>query len=414
MADSPAGNLPAAGWGAMIICGTVAGAGMFTLPVVMAGAWYSWSVLLLIISWSCMLLSGLLFMQASLYYPQGSGYDTLTADLTSPLWHRLNGLSLIFVLGILTYAYISASGPVYQHSLSLAGLPIGSSGAKILLTLVVGFVVWLGTQGVSRLITLCLVAKILLLLILFGGLLTQVDSQLLLNRQDTQQCYWPYLLAVVPFCLASFGFHGNITGLIAYYSGNQRKVTRALVLGTLMALLIYLFWLTCTMGNIQRQAFPEIVRQGGDIEALIQALHQRIHVNSLSLLLDIFSHFAVICSFLGVTVGLFDFVADKLKFANTRLGRAKTASITFVPPLVASILYPQGFLLAISYAGLLATFWALFTPALVAVKAHHRFRPTQPLSIKQKLSLIAVVVFGITNILAWSLSQLHWLPEFSP
>lgn len=50
MAPSKTQVLPSSAWGAMVICGTVAGAGMFTLPVVMAGAWYSWSVIMLVIS----------------------------------------------------------------------------------------------------------------------------------------------------------------------------------------------------------------------------------------------------------------------------------------------------------------------------------------------------------------------------
>ncbi|WP_241569438.1 aromatic amino acid transporter [Rosenbergiella collisarenosi] len=414
MAPSKTQVLPSSAWGAMVICGTVAGAGMFTLPVVMAGAWYSWSVIMLVISWFCMLLSGLLFMKVSLNFPLGAGYDTLTQVLTPRWWRKLNGLSISFVLGILTYAYISASGPVYQQSITATGITINDAEAKILLTAVVGFVVWLGTKGVSRLITLCLVAKLLLFFMLFGGLIHHVELAQLFSPGDStaHPAYFPYLLAVVPFCLASFGFHGNITGLINYYQGHAGKVKRALIWGTLFALVIYLFWLTCTMGNIPRSAFPDISRQGGDIHALIQAMHDRISQRSLGLLLDIFSHFAVICSFLGVTVGLFDFIADKLGFDNSKTGRAKTALITFCPPLIASILFPQGFLLAIGYAGLLATLWALFTPALLAWKAHDRFTPKTPRRLSQTLSIGLVVTFGIVNIVAWCASQLQLIPIF--
>ncbi len=404
------GRLPATLWGAMIICGTVAGAGMFTLPVVMSGSWFSWSVLLLVISWGCMLLSGLLFMQASLWYPKGAGYDTLTRDLTSKTWSRLNGLSIVFVLGILTYAYISASGPVYQRSLFRLGLPIDETGTKILLTLIVAGVVWLGTAGVGRFITFCLIAKILLFFALFGGLLTQVQPALLFNTQAGSTQYWPYLLGVFPFCLASFGYHGNITGLISYYHSNRGKISRALIYGTLLALVIYLLWITCSMGNIPRHAFPAISQKGGDIVALMDAMHQHIQGSSLSLMMDIFSHFAVICSFLGVTAGLFDFIADKLQTSKDRRGRTLTALLTFLPPLIASIFCPEGFLVAIGYAGLLATLWALFTPALLACRAQRKFMPQHAMPLGQKLAVIAVVLFGLINIVAWVATRLNWLP----
>ncbi|KTS33817.1 aromatic amino acid transporter [Pantoea dispersa] len=400
---------PSVWWGAMIICGTVVGAGMFTLPIVMAGAWFGWALLLLGISWGAMLLSGLLFMRVSLHYPPGAGYDTLTRDLLGRGWASLNGLSILFVLGILTYAYISASGPVYQHSLNQLGVPLSTAGAKIALTLCVAAVVWLGTTGVSRLMTFCVLAKILLLILLFGGLLTQVDVPSLFAAAAPGDSYWPYALGVLPFCLASFGYHGNITGLVSYYQRRESPVTRALVLGTLMSLALYLFWIVCTMGNLPRAAFPDIVQQGGDIAALMAALRDHLHVRALSLMMSVFSHFAVIASFLGVTAGLFDFIADRLGWGHSPRARLQTACLTFLPPLLASLWWPHGFVAAIGFAGLFATLWAVIIPALLARRAQQRFadRPRTPLAIS------LVLLFGALNVLAWTLSWLGVLPQFA-
>lgn len=399
---------PSVWWGAMIICGTVVGAGMFTLPIVMAGAWFGWALLLLGISWGTMLLSGLLFMRVSLHYPHGAGYDTLAKDLLGHGWASINGLSMFFVLSILSYAYISASGPVYQHSLNQAGLPFSIVGAKIALTLCVAAVVWIGTRGVSRLMTFCVLAKILLLIVLFGGLLTQVDVPSLLSSPVSGESYWPYALGVLPFCLASFGYHGNITRLVSYYNSNWRYITRALLLGTLMALALYLFWLTSTMGNLSRAEFPSIVQQGGDIAALMAALHDHMHVSALSLLMSVFSHFAVIASFLGVTSGLFDFIADRFSIGSSPLERIKTSFLTFFPPLLASVFWPNGFVDAIGFAGLFATLWAVIVPALMAWKAQQRFTDHP----RATFVIILVLCFGGLNILAWFLNWLGFLPNF--
>ncbi|MBV4366785.1 aromatic amino acid transporter [Erwinia phyllosphaerae] len=412
MKDSALQRRPSVWWGAMIICGTVVGAGMFTLPVVMAGAWYGWSLLILLVSWFCMLLSGLLFARASQHYPLGAGFDTITRDLLGRAWAAINGVSILFVLGILTYAYISASGPVYQSSLNRAGLHLSVAEAKIILTLCVAVVVWLGTKGVSRLMTFCVLAKILLLVMLFGGLLTQLNLSTLLNSGVSGQSYWPYTLAVLPFCLASFGYHGNISGLISYYVGDKKQVNRALILGTFMALVIYLFWMTGTMGNLPRASFPAIIGAGGDIEALMSALRHYLHVSALAFLMDLFSHFAVICSFLGVTAGLFDFIADRLKMADTRAGRFKTACLTFLPALCASLWFPNGFIAAIGFAGLFATLWAVFVPALLALKAQHKFADPTVHTGRQIAAIALVMLFGVLNVLAWFLSWLGWLPVF--
>ncbi len=50
---------------------------------------------------------------------------------------------------------------------------------------------------------------------------------------------------------------------------------------------------------------------------------------SLDLLLVVFSNFAVASSFLGVTLGLFDYLADLFGFDDSAVGRLKTALLTF-------------------------------------------------------------------------------------
>ena len=74
--------------GAMIIGGTIIGAGMFSLPVVMSGAWFFWSVAALVFTWFCMLHSGLMILEANLNYPIGSSFNTVTRDLLGKGWNR--------------------------------------------------------------------------------------------------------------------------------------------------------------------------------------------------------------------------------------------------------------------------------------------------------------------------------------
>jgi tryptophan-specific transport protein len=150
------------------------------------------------------------------------------------------------------------------------------------------------------------------------------------------------------------------------------------------------------------------VQRGGDIAALMAALSNHLHVSALALMMSIFSHFAVIASFLGVTAGLFDFITDRLGWGNSPVARLKTACLTFLPPLIASLLWPHGFVAAIGFAGLFATLWAVFIPAMLAWKAQQRFAGMP----RSTLSIVLVMIFGVLNILAWSLSWLGWLPTF--
>ncbi|WP_306461116.1 aromatic amino acid transport family protein, partial [Enterobacter hormaechei] len=68
-------------------------------------------------TWACMLLSGLMILEATLHYPSGASFNTMVKDLLGKGWNAVNGLSVAFVLYILTYAYISAGGSIIAHTL---------------------------------------------------------------------------------------------------------------------------------------------------------------------------------------------------------------------------------------------------------------------------------------------------------
>lgn len=62
--------------------------------------------------------------RANLNYRIGSSFDTITKDLLGKGWNLVNGVSIAFVLYILTYAYISASGSILHHTFSELSLKV--------------------------------------------------------------------------------------------------------------------------------------------------------------------------------------------------------------------------------------------------------------------------------------------------
>ena len=283
--------------GVVIIGGTIIGAGMFSLPVVMSGAWFFWSLAALVFTWFCMLHSGLMILEANLNYRIGSSFDTITKDLLGKGWNLVNGLSIAFVLYILTYAYISASGSILHHTFSEMSLNVPARLAGLCFALGVAFIVWMSTKAVSRMTAIVLGAKVITFFLTFGSLLGHVTPATLFNVAEVNTSYTPYLLMTLPFCLASFGYHGNVPSLMKYYGKDPRTIVKCLVYGTLLALGLYVIWLLGTMGNIPRPEFIGIAQKGGNIDVLVQALSGVLNSRSLDLLLVIFSNFAVASSF---------------------------------------------------------------------------------------------------------------------
>ncbi|ASN17066.1 low affinity tryptophan permease [Pantoea sp. PA1] len=403
-------------WGVMVIAGTVIGGGMFALPVDLAGAWFFWGAFILIIAWFSMLHSGLLLLEANLNYPTGSSFNTLTKDLLGKRWNVISGITVAFVLYILTYAYISANGAIISETLSMhSSMTIPSRVIGIGTAVFVASVLWISSLAASRITSLFLGIKILAFVIVFGSLFFKVDFSILSDVSGISESnrYFPYIFMAVPVCLASFGFHGNIPSLIICYGKRKDKLVKSIVLGSLLALFIYLFWLYCTMGNIPREKFKEIISSGGNVDALVKSFMGTHPGGVIEFFLLVFSNLAVASSFFGVTLGLFDYLADLFKIDNSHFGRFKTVLLTFLPPGILYLLFPNGFIYGIGGAGLCATIWAVIVPALLALKSRKRF-PDKTFTVwGGKVIPAVVILFGVIVIICWFGNVLNILPKFS-
>lgn len=396
--------------GAMIIAGTTVGAGMFSLPVVSAGMWFGYAVVMLLVVWFCMLMSGLLLLETNLHFEPGASFDTLTRKTLGQFWRVVNGASIAFVLYILTYAYISGGGSIVNHYFAGVGLP--QSVAALLFALVLAAIVFISTKAVDRVTSIMIGGMIITFVLAVSHLFTGVDSVKLWQPDGPQQ-FVPYLWAAIPFGLASFGYHGNVPSLVKYYGHRPALITKALFLGTFVALIIYLGWLVATMGNLSRSSFSDIIAQGGNMGVLVGALGKTASSGLLDSMLTLFANLAVASSFLGVTLGLFDYVADLFGFDDSHSGRIKTALVTFLPPTVMGVLFPNGFLVAIGFAALAATIWAVIVPALMAYRSRQMFAEAKRFQVPGGTPLIVLVIaFGVLTAVCHLLVLADILPQF--
>jgi tryptophan-specific transport protein len=265
------------------------------------------------------------------------------------------------VLYILTYAYISASGSILHHTFRDVAERSGAS-AGFGFALLVAFIVWMSTKAVSRMTAIVLGAKVITFFLTFGSLLGHVTPATLFNVAESKISAVPADDAAV--LLASFGYHGNVPSLMKYYGKDPRTIVKCLVYGTLLALGSVRL-AAGDDGQYPRPEFIGIAQKGGNIDVLVQALSGVLNSRSLDLLLVVFSNFAVASSFLGVTLGLFDYLADLFGFDDSAMGRFKTALLTFAAdcrwPAVA-----ERFPVRHRLCGLAATIWAI-VPALLQI-----------------------------------------------
>jgi len=401
--------------GAMIIAGTVIGAGMLANPTATSGVWFTGSLIVLLYTWFSMLSSGLMILEVNTHYPHGASFDTMVKDLLGPTWNAINGIAVAFVLYLLTYAYIFVGGDLTAKGLgSTFGVKIPLTFGQLAFFLIFATCVWASARLVDRFTSILIGGMVLTFIWATGGLIADVKLPILFDTQaPAGTSYWIYAATALPVCLTSFGFHGNVSSLFKYFKGDARKVAKSIWAGTLVALVIYVLWQIAIQGNLPRSEFAPVIATEGKVSVLIEALSKFTQTGSMDKVLTFFSYMAIATSFLGVTLGLFDYIADIFKWNDSVSGRTKTAALTFLPPLISCLLFPTGFVTAIGYVGLAATIWTGIIPAILLYRSRQKFGTGKNYKIYGGFGLMVwVFLFGVINIAAQVLSQLELVPVF--
>ena len=399
----------------MIIAGTVIGAGMLANPTATSGVWFTGSLAVLLYTWFSMLSSGLMILEVNTHYPHGASFDTMVKDLLGPAWNVINGVAVAFVLYLLTYAYIFVGGDLTAKGIgSAVGSEISLTVGQLVFFGILAFCVWASARLVDRFTSILIGGMVLTFIWATGGLIADAKMPILFDTQaPAGTSYWIYVATALPVCLASFGFHGNVSSLLKYFKGDAPKVAKSLWAGTLIALVIYVLWQIAIQGNLPRNEFAPVIAADGQVSVLIETLSKFVQTGSMAAILSFFSYMAIATSFLGVTLGLFDYIADIFKWDDGFAGRTKTAAVTFLPPLVSCLLFPTGFVTAIGYVGLVATVWTCSLPSLLLLRSRQKFGKGKNYTVYGGAWLIYWVnLFGFLNVLAWVFNKLELVPVF--
>lgn len=406
--DSVKDKSPSLIGGACIIASVCVGAGMLGLPSAGAGAWTIWSVLAITLTMIVMTVSGWMLLEAFKHYDLKVSFNTVTKDMLGDKVNMFNNLTVYFVGGILLYAYITSSGLILQDTLN-----IDSKIASVLFVAVFSAFVWHSTRAVDRISVVLILFMILSFVFGVSGLAIKVDMSVLFDTINAKASYAPYALAMLPVALTSFGYHHSVASMRAYY-GEENKAKYAILIGTGIALGLYFLWLFSIYGNLPRSQFGPVIEQGGNVDALLSALGSVIESEKVANAINTFSMAAILSSFIGVGLGVFDYLADLFKFEDSKQGRAKTWLVTFLPPLVLSLLFPFGFVIVIGYAGAAATVWTCIIPALLVRKA--RMLDNSDKGFKApggKVMIYCVMGFGVLTAAFHMMSMIGLLPTFT-
>lgn len=348
--------------GILLVVGTSLGGGMLALPITAAPAGFFNSVLLLFGSWFLMTFSALLILEVNLWLPANSNLVSMAKTTLGPLGLITAWLTYLLLFYSLLAAYVSGGTDVLHNLLSMIGISVDDYWASIFFVCLFSLVVYKGIRSVDYVNRGLMITKfgayIILILLIFPHM---TYTNLALGEIR-------YLPQAVMVMITSYGFATLVPSLRTYFHGDVKKLKTAILIGSLIPLVSYTIWVAVILGTLPHEGpygLIQMITSGHATTDLTKSLSETLQNPSITFFSRLFTSIAVITSFLGVSLGLSDFLADGFGVAKQGKGALLVYIATFLPSLIIVLFYPNAFILGLSYAGTCCVILLAILPALM-------------------------------------------------
>jgi tyrosine-specific transport protein len=336
------------------------------MPIISASVGFGFMALILGVIWFAMYYTSILLVDVYRYNRSDDGLNTLTIKYLGNGGAVVTALSMLSLMYALVSAYITGGGDIVRTNAELwLGIHLSPPLAAILFALLFGGIIAFGTHLVDVSTKIVFSVKVLFLCVVMGLLLPHVELQ---NLEHMPSSALP-VLATIPVIFTSFGFYVVIPSLVKYLDGNLKQLKIVFLLGSAIPLILYLVWELTILGNIDGDVFASILANNSGLEGLLKAIREIQDSNLIRIAFNIFAAAAILTSFWGVTLALSDYIKDLGRNHKLIRNKVSVMLLTFIPPLLFALFYPDGFITALGYASVSLVILALIMPMLMLKRA---------------------------------------------
>ncbi len=327
----------------LLIAGTTVGAGMLGIPLVTGAAGFWPAVVITFLAWFFMLCTGLLFLEAALWLPEGGNILSMSRKFLGFKGKWFAGSTFVFLYYCLMVAYFAAGAPILItwinqiFGISLSGVP-----GYFVFALIFGSIVAHGVRSIDRVNFLLVVAMVIAYVALIGVGSSEVSVQRLQERN------WGFMVGSVPILFSAFGYHNIIPSLCTYLKKDRKTLRLAIFLGTFIPLIVYLSWQWLVIGSVPKEAIADSLLKGQTSAQTLEFVSGNALIPKLAMF---FAFFAITTSLLGVAFSMVDFLKDAWHESPISTKRTFLSILTFFPPFLFVSIDPSIFDKALGVAG---------------------------------------------------------------
>lgn len=384
--------------GILLIVGTSIGGGMLALPVSTAAVGMTNAIVFLIACWLIMTVGALLILEVNLRLPAGSNMVSMAKSTLGLPGQIIAWVTYLLLLYTLLAAYISGGTDVFNSLLHAAHINLPNWLTSVLFTLIFSFIIYGGIRAVDYVNRGLMFGKLGIYLVLVVIIAPYIDLPKLTG--GSLKAITGSLMILV----TSFGFATIVPSLREYFKDDIKTLRRVIIMGSFIPLVCYIVWNAVIMGVVTRDGengLLALMNSEHATSGLTDAISLAVHSEWITGFFSFFTSICMLTAFLGVSLGLFDFLADGLNLRKNGTQGKCTLALTFLPPLAVVLINPGIYLQALGYAGVSCVVLLLLLPAMMAWRGRLADNKTGKILIpggNYSLAVVGIIAIGLLYI----------------
>ncbi len=339
-----------------MVAGTSVGAGIWAIPAVTAQLGFVYSSICLVLAWFVMFLSAKMLQHVNGFLPPKSNFLGMVSWSLGPFARGLCWVVYLCLLYMLMAAYLTGLADVL-------GKWTGFSMVHWLIIIGLFSMFFFTSIHITNKVSGWLMWGLFLSFLLFLSFMsTHLQPVSLLHY------HWDGSMNAFTIILAAFGYQIILPSLREFLD-DDLKLSQVIFWGSLIPLVIYIVWEAWMFMSFPQEgalSMNQITSRGNPNVVIPSMLVQITQNQKIRFFAEVFSFFTIATSFIGVAQSLVDFLKEGLaKSVPLKYKNCLASFCGYSIPLLFALIYPKGFILALSYAGQLVAILLLGFPVVM-------------------------------------------------
>lgn len=398
---------------ALMVASTSIGAGMLSMPLNSVGLGFIATSIILILLFIILTITAFYFLEA---YEKISKYNNNInngiVSITEEFYGKFGKIIVTTILILLLYslncAYIAGGVDlIYDFFPKIINKNITHIVDSVVFTFIFFIIILLKKKYIF------LTNKFIFYIqnIIFICIICILLSKVSLKNLTTLPYNNLFIISTIPIFALSFGFHAVIPSIYQYLNMDIKKTKISIVIGTGIALIIYIIWQIAIIGALNNKIFFQILEKEPNLNGILNAITQITKNKSITGIIRCFELFAIITSFIGVTISIMNFLNDISQKFNIKKLKVKIAILTLLPSLFFVLFYQNGFIFALKHAAIYFSILCILIPCLIINKIIAQNKNYNFKYLIKKTILFLIFLIGLAIIFIPYLIKLKFLPN---